>query len=1017
MKRVLNLLTLLIASTAICLAEDTWTVAGSAAALNGTANWSETNTANDMTTTDGTTYTLTVEECTLEKGATYEYKVVKNHNWNNGANAYPAQNKQFTVAETAIYTVIYTFNTSTKAVNEQVNKTGNAGEVTHTYSVAGKPLSVFGGSKEWDEKNTSTTMTLGNDGLYTWTATDKTLAAKTSIEFKIVVDYDWGQSYPSSDVKQEIAENGVYDITFTFNPTTKAVGIIPNKKSDAEIETFYVVAGDNETLFGTKWDGSAEANKMAKNASDIWEKTYPDVTLSTGFIGWKVVMNGETWIPDGANKMIYVPEDGVYTLTFTYNETSGKVEGKLYDKDGKEVIVTPTGEGWPANYGGVMLQGFYWDSFKDSEWSTLMKQSDELSKYFDLIWVPNSGNCMSKGMGYMPVYWLNHTSNWGREKYLLNMISTFKEKGTKVLMDVVINHKSPLSKDGSWVDFANEEKTVTMPNGTSKTYTLNWTTADICRNDDGGYTNEVGKLMGWEVTGNDDTGDDFSGGRDLDHTSENVQNNVKSYLDFLRNYLGYSGFRLDMVKGYSPYYTKMYNEASKPEFCVGEYWDGSFDNVTDWISKTGFTSAAFDFPLKYVIRDAFGGENWSALSSKGIAGSPDWQRYSVTFIDNHDTYENQDRLTKNVLAAYAFILSMPGTPCVFLKHWQKYPIALSNMILSRKACGINNQSPIIEQGEQSGGYVIKTKGINGTMLCISGNVQNYDTNGFTKIISGTNYALFVSDNVNVEGLREGNDLLDFTKTVNVYVEAEKKPYIYSWTEGGEERSGTWPGNVMTEQETISDKTFWKYTFNVAPINVVINDGNGNQIPALTDLYHDTYLTYDGNTSYSDITAAYWTPEVPTCVKVIDGHVYAYFRANKDYDTPYAWVWNDSKNFCTTKEFPGDLMELVGFDDDNYPVFCWDGGEIGITDEMPTQILISNNGSETIRTANLEFKNANYYDATGYIGNAIISTGISDTVISNTVKPAASVWFNLNGQRVSKPAKGLYIQNGRKVVVR
>ena len=26
-------------------------------------------------------------------------------------------------------------------------------------------------------------------------------------------------------------------------------------------------------------------------------------------------------------------------------------------------------QGWPADYGGVMLQGFYWDSFSDTRWS------------------------------------------------------------------------------------------------------------------------------------------------------------------------------------------------------------------------------------------------------------------------------------------------------------------------------------------------------------------------------------------------------------------------------------------------------------------------------------------------------------------------------------------------------------------------------------------------------------------------------------------------------------------------
>lgn len=52
-------------------------------------------------------------------------------------------------------------------------------------------------------------------------------------------------------------------------------------------------------------------------------------------------------------------------------------------------------QGWPANYGGVMLQGFYWDSYSDTQWTNLTSQADELSKYFNLIWVPQSGWCNS----------------------------------------------------------------------------------------------------------------------------------------------------------------------------------------------------------------------------------------------------------------------------------------------------------------------------------------------------------------------------------------------------------------------------------------------------------------------------------------------------------------------------------------------------------------------------------------------------------------------------------------------
>ena len=390
---------------------------------------------------------------------------------------------------------------------------------------------------------------------------------------------------------------------------------------------------------------------------------------------------------------------------------------------------------WPANYGGVMLQGFYWDSYEDTQWTNLTAQADELSTYFDLIWVPNSAYCTDgKSMGYDPMYWLRHKSSFGQHRELIDMIKTYKEKGVGFIEDVVLNHKK--AKSG-WCDFVNETWT-----HDGITEEINWSLADICQNDDGGYTQQ----QGYNVTGANDTGEDFSGYRDLDHTGANVQKNCKIYLRYLLQYIGYVGFRLDMVKGYGAQYTKMYNEEAKPQFCVGEYWDGSVNNVTNWINGTGKTSAAFDFPLKYVIRDAFGGGNWSALSSKGIAGSPDWNRYSVTFIDNHDTYENQDRLVNNVLAANAFILAMPGTPCIFLKHWQRYPIALGNMILARKAAGITNQSSITKQQTAGGGYVIEVKGTKGSVLCLSG-TPDYDTNGWKCISAGTNYAYYVSSDM------------------------------------------------------------------------------------------------------------------------------------------------------------------------------------------------------------------------------------------------------------------------------
>ena len=120
--------------------------------------------------------------------------------------------------------------------------------------------------------------------------------------------------------------------------------------------------------------------------------------------------------------------------------------------------ISLSAQGWPANYDGVMLQGFSWDSFVDTQWTNLESQADELSTYFDLIWVPQSGNCNSNynQMGYTPVYYFNQNSSFGTEAQLRKMIETFKDKKVGIIADVVINHRNNLGENGSWVDYPEE---------------------------------------------------------------------------------------------------------------------------------------------------------------------------------------------------------------------------------------------------------------------------------------------------------------------------------------------------------------------------------------------------------------------------------------------------------------------------------------------------------------------------------------------------------------------------------
>ncbi len=681
---------------------------------------------------------------------------------------------------------------------------------------------------------------------------------------------------------------------------------------------------------------------------------------------------------------------------------------------------------WPANYDGVMLQAFYWDSFEDTKWTNLTSQAPELGKYFDLVWVPNSANCVSSNsMGYLPVYWFDHRSSFGaRERYLTEMISAFHANGVKVIEDVVINHKSPKGAGGSWIDFANEEGIIGAVTGA--TYSVTWSGADICQNDDGGDV----KNHGWPVTGANDTGEDFSGARDLDHTSENVQKNCISYMNYLLKELQYDGFRLDMVKGYHPQYTKMYNEAVKPQFCVGEYWDGT-DAIKWWISNTGWTSAAFDFPLKFKLKSAISDGNWSELDDKSITGSNEYQRYSVTFIDNHDTYrdENGERMRSKVLAGNAAILALPGTPCIFLKHWKRYPIAIGNMILARKAAGVHNQSSITDQYKTGNGYVIKTSGTKGDVLCLLGDAT-YDTSGFNLIASGEGFSFYVGKNVTVSGLRQGTDSngeVVEPRDITIYVKAtgngapaaEDAPYLYMWNENGQPNGG-WPGKQMTEYTEIDGQTFWKQTINDISVNIVINNGVDVQTKDITGLTHDSYFTFDENnsdkeTNSIDLTSQYYKGTtapitLPSFVKPIEGHLYAYFRGNLDFDSPYAYAWKGDKVF-TGSGWPGVSMTKVGTDSEGREVWLWDGGPLGA--DMPQYIIFNNQGYP--QTADLPFENGGYYNMYAVLGNVIISTGIKS--ITPTISQGEGTWYSLDGRRVTTPTKGVYIQNGRKVIVR
>ena len=654
--------------------------------------------------------------------------------------------------------------------------------------------------------------------------------------------------------------------------------------------------------------------------------------------------------------------------------------------------LTAAAQGWPEQYEGVMLQGFYWDSYSQSQWTKLEKQADELSQYFTLVWLPQSANCGGRSMGYDDLYWFpgHYDSSFGSEAELRSLISTFKAKGIGTIADVVINHRRNVS---NWVDFPKETY-----NGV--TYELKST--DICANDDGGATKTWAQKNGYSLSTNNDTGEGWDGMRDLDHKSENVQNNVKAYLKMLLNDLGYIGFRYDMVKGYAASYTKIYNEDSQPQFSVGECWDSS-NTIKNWINGTGKTSAAFDFQFRYTVRNAANNGSWNRLdlqnegnwplvSNKYESGA--YKQWAVTFVENHDTEKRpnaaQDPLKKDTLAANAYLLAMPGTPCIFLTHWRDCKQSIKAMIDVRRAAGIQNTSTytgVVTNNQKYAAY--SSDGSKSKLLVVVGQTDLYTpADSWIKVLSGYHFAYYLDKGANTAWV----DLAS-----GEYEGTQKATLTAVTATAGAQLVYTTDGSTPTANST--------------------KVASGTKIDIAGNMTLKVGLLIGGTVS-GIVTRTYTEPEpLPQAECVVNpGEICAFFEAPSEWTNDiscWAWTDNPADNFTYANgDWPGVRCTLLGVAENGNKVWkwTWDGTkQNNSTATQPAKIIFNNTSSP--QTNNLTFSNGGYYNKDGLV--KVIETGIEE--VRSKISDTKGRIYDLQGRRVTNIQRGIYIVNGKKYV--
>ncbi len=646
-------------------------------------------------------------------------------------------------------------------------------------------------------------------------------------------------------------------------------------------------------------------------------------------------------------------------------------------------------QGWPADYDGVMLQAFSWDDYTNTRWNVLEKQASELGQFFSLVWVPQSGNCGGTSMGYNPLYYFDQNSSFGREAALRSMIQAFRAEGIGTIADVVINHRQTVS---NWVDF---------PAETYNGVTYQMLSTDICSDDDGGKTLEWATANGYNLSSNKDSGEGWDGFRDIDHASENVQTIIKAYEDFLLNDLGYAGFRYDVGKGFDAKYFGLYNEAAHPMFSVGEVWDSN-NVIKKWIDGTntgnGIQSGAFDFQFRYAVRDALNNSNkMSAIKNDCLMRNDDYRRYAVTFVENHDmqdrgnvTNYTKDPINTNVIqAANAAMLTMPGTPCVFLPHWLAYKPQIKQMIDARKIGGITNTSAIEEIYSDNTAYIYKC----GQLLCMIGGAKASYADGYTLILNGNRYYIYLPDSAEMP-----------------WVGLSSAEYPY----------GTGAQTVKLTAVSATEGAQLVYTTDgtdpTATNGTIVDSGASLTIAETTTL--KVGLLVDGEV-YNVQTRQYtWQEE-----EVIDAHKATMHVCNEsgDLDPLYIYVWAGPENTQINGGWPGaKATETVEAGGKTWYVQTFD---IYNADDYAVNFVFTNQAGnvQTVDVTGMT-QDAFYVINKTKSGNKYTVSDVTDqyagleSVIAEIQDTA--VVYDLQGRPARALQSGqLYIQSGHKIIIR
>jgi alpha-amylase len=322
-----------------------------------------------------------------------------------------------------------------------------------------------------------------------------------------------------------------------------------------------------------------------------------------------------------------------------------------------------------------MMQAFYWDAPRLEQkehawWNFVTEKVEDLGRAgINALWLPPVSKASDHtSMGYDPYDYFDlgdfdqkggTKTFFGNKAELEALIAKAHASGVGVYADMVINHCSgadeeevnPLDGQKRWTKF--NPKSGIFPRDYNHFY--------------------PSRYERWTLEG-----EEYAGFPHLCHRNPEVYAAMYRYARMLIEELGFDGFRFDFVKGFGAWMIGMLSKYQYVKdgkdytpYVVGEYWSDAED-IDGWLDRvnqvTDSQVAAFDFPLRYKLKDVCDKPNYD-LRNLTDGGTVTMKRpnHAATFVDNHDMGENT--IVNDKLMAYSFILVHEGYPCIF---WYDY---------------------------------------------------------------------------------------------------------------------------------------------------------------------------------------------------------------------------------------------------------------------------------------------------------------------------------------------------------